>query len=209
MSLLVGLTGGIGSGKSLAASFFKELGAHIIDADQLSRDLVHPGQTALKEIVNYFGKNILDPTGNLDRRKLAKIVFQDPGKKSILEGILHPKIFKKEQEIFIEICTKDPFAIVIIDAALLIESGNYKHVNKVIVVRSSEESQIQRILSRNAVSFDEAVARIKNQMSLEEKIKYADFILDNNMQQEDLLQKVQELYPKLLSISEKLDNSIS
>ncbi len=78
-----------------------------------------------------------------------------------------------------------------------------------IVVRSSEESQIQRILSRNAISFDEAVARIKNQMSLEEKIKYADFILDNNMQQEDLLQKVQELYPKLLSISEKLDNSIS
>ncbi len=209
MSLLVGLTGGIGSGKSLAASFFKELGAHIIDADQLSRDLVHPGQTALKEIVNYFGKNILDPTGNLDRRKLAKIVFQDPGKKSILEGILHPKIFKKEQEVFIEICAKDPFAIVIIDAALLIESGNYKHVNKVIVVRSSEESQIQRILSRNAVSFDEAVARIKNQMSLEEKYKYADFILDNNMQQEDLLQKVQELYPKLLSISEKLDNSIS
>ena len=209
MSLLVGLTGGIGSGKSLAASFFKELGAHIIDADQLSRDLVHPGQTALKEIVNYFGKNILDPTGNLDRRKLAKIVFQDPEKKSILEGILHPKIFKKEQEVFIEICTKDPFAIVIIDAALLIESGNYKHVNKVIVVRSSEESQIQRILSRNAVSFDEAVARIKNQMSLEEKIKYADFILDNNMQQEDLKHKVQELFPQLLNISKKLVNSIS
>ena len=209
MSLLVGLTGGIGSGKSLAASFFKELGAHIIDADQLSRDLVHPGQTALKEIVNYFGKNILDPTGNLDRGKLAKIVFQDPGKKSILEGILHPKIFKKEQEVFIEICTKDPFAIVIIDAALLIESGNYKHVNKVIVVRSSEESQIQRILSRNAVSFDEAVARIKNQMSLEEKIKYADFILDNNMQQEDLKHEVQELFPQLLNISKKLVNSIS
>ena len=209
MSLLVGLTGGIGSGKSLAASFFKELGAHIIDADQLSRDLVHPGQTALKEIVNYFGKNILDPTGNLDRRKLAKIVFQDPGKKSILEGILHPKIFKKEQEVFFKICTKDPFAIVIIDAALLIESGNYKHVNKVIVVRSSEESQIQRILSRNAVSFDEAVARIKNQMSLEEKIKYADFILDNNMQQEDLKHKVQELFPQLLNISKKLVNSIS
>ena len=209
MSLLAGLTGGIGSGKSLAASFFKELGAHIIDADQLSRDLVHPGQTALKEIVNYFGKNILDSTGNLNRRKLAKIVFQDSKKKSVLEEILHPKIFKKEQEVFLKTCTKDPFAIVIIDAALLIESGNYKHVNKVIVVRSSEESQIQRILSRNAVSFDEAVARIKNQMSLEEKIKYADFILDNNMQQEDLKHKVQELFPQLLNISKKLVNSIS
>ena len=209
MSLLVGLTGGIGSGKSLAASFFKELGAHIIDADQLSRNLVDPGQTALKEIVEYFGENILDSTGNLNRGKLAKIVFQDPEKKSVLEKILHPKIFEKEQEIFLKICNEDPFSIVIIDAALLIESGNYKHVNKVIVVRCSEESQIQRVLSRNAVSSDEVVARIKSQMSLEEKIKYADFILDNNGKQEDLRNAVQEIYLKLVNISEKPDNSIS
>ncbi len=203
MALLAGLTGGIGSGKSLAAYFFKELGAHIIDADQLSRDLVCPGQTALKEIVDSFGKNILDSTGNLDRRKLAKIVFDDPEKKSVLEKILHPKIFKKEQEAFLKICNKDPFAIVIIDAALLIESGNYKRVDKVIVVRSSEESQIKRILIRNAISSDEVVARIKNQLSLEEKIKYADFVLDNNMKREDLGQKVQKLYCKLLSIVRK------
>lgn len=201
MSLLVGLTGGIGSGKSMAASFFEELGAHIIDADQLSRDLVQPGQIALNEIVNHFGENILDSSGNLDRKKLAKIAFQKPEEKSILEGILHPKIFEKEQEEFLKICTKDPFAIVIIDAALLIESGNYKHVDKVIVVRSSKEAQIQRILNRNGFSYDEVEARINNQMSLEEKIKYADFILDNDLQQENLRQKVQELYPKLLSIS--------
>ena len=201
MSLLVGLTGGIGSGKSLAASFFKELGAYIIDADQLSRDLVHPGQTALNEIIDHFGKNILDDKGSLNRGKLAKVVFQNPDQKTGLESILHPKIFKKEQEEYLKICAHDPSAIVIIDAALLIESGNYKHVNKVIVVRSNEESQIQRILSRNEFSLDEVKTRINNQMSLDDKIKYADFILDNELQQEDLKEKVRELYPKLLSSS--------
>ena len=201
MSLLVGLTGGIGSGKSLAASFFKELGAYIIDADQLSRDLVHPGQTALNEIIDHFGKNILDDKGSLNRGKLAKVVFQNPDQKTVLESILHPKIFKKEQEEYLKICAHDPSAIVIIDAALLIESGNYKHVNIVIVVRSNEESQIQRILSRNEFSLDEVKTRINNQMSLDDKIKYADFILDNELQQEDLKEKVRELYPKLLSSS--------
>lgn len=201
MSLLVGLTGGIGSGKSLAASFFKELGAHIIDADQLSRDLVHPGQTALNEIVNYFGEDILDITGNLDRKKLGKIVFQNTEKKSVLEGILHPKIIATEQEEFLRICAKDPFAIVIIDSALLIETQNYKHVDKVIVVRSSKETQIQRVLSRNGFSYDEIEDRINNQMNLEDKIKYADFILDNDLEPDKLRRKVQEVYPKLLSIS--------
>jgi dephospho-CoA kinase len=201
VSLLVGLTGGIGSGKSLAASFFKELGAHIIDADQLSRDLVHPGQIALNEIVSYFGGNILDANGNLDRKKLGKIVFQNAEKKSVLEGILHPKIIAKEQEEFLRICAKDPLAIVIIDSALLIESQNYKHVDKVIVVRSSKETQIQRVLSRNGFSYDEIEDRINNQMSLEDKIKYADFILDNDLEPDKLRRKVQEIYPKLLSIS--------
>ena len=201
MSLLVGLTGGIGSGKTLAASFFKELGAYIIDADQLSRNLVRPVQTALNEIVEYFGQDILDDKGNLNRGKLAKIVFQNSKEKAVLENILHPKIFKKEQEEFLKICAHDASAIVIIDAALLIESGNYKHVNKVIVVRSNEESQIQRILSRNDFSFDEVKTRMNNQMSLDNKIEYADFILDNDLQQADLRKRVEELYPKLLSIS--------
>jgi dephospho-CoA kinase len=209
VSLLVGLTGGIGSGKTLAATFFKELGAHIIDADKLSRDLVGPGQTALKEIANHFGENILDDTGNLDRKKLAKIVFQNPNEKSVLEGILHPKIFAKEQEEFLKICADDTIAIVVIDAALLIESGNYKRVNKVIVVRSEKECQIQRILSRNDFSYEEIEARIKNQMSLADKIKYADFVLDNNSQQKDLRKKVQELYPVLLNLSKNQDNSNS
>ena len=198
MSLLVGLTGGMGSGKSLAAKFFAEQGAHIIDADQLSRDLVRPGQPALKEIADVFGELILEPSGKLDREALAKIIFEDTEKKSALEAILHPKVIANEQEKYLNICANDPTAIVIVDAALLIESGNYKNVDKVIVVRSNEEQQVQRILSRGSQSYDQAIARIKNQMSFEEKSRYADFILDNQSQPEDLRQKVHELYVKLL-----------
>ena len=200
MSLLVGLTGGIGSGKSLAAKFFAEKGAHIIDADQLSRKLACPGQPALKEIVDVFGEFILDPSGNLDREALAKIIFEDTEKKSALEAILHPKVIVREQEIYLNISASNPSAIVIVDAALLIESGNYMNVDKVIVVQSREEQQVQRILSRGSQSYDQAISRIKNQMSFEEKSKYADYILDNQSQVEDLREKVQEIYAKLLNI---------
>ena len=200
MSLLVGLTGGMGSGKSLAAKFFAEQGAHIIDADQLSRELVRPGQPALKEIVDVFGEDILDSNGNLDREALAKIIFDDTEKKSVLELILHTKVIMREQEKYLSISASDPSAIVIVDAALLIESGNYKNVDKVIVVQSKEKQQVQRILSRGSQSYDQAIARIKNQMNFKEKSKYADYILDNQSQPEDLRQKVQGIYAKLLKI---------
>ena len=199
MSILVGLTGGMGSGKSLAAKFFEEQGAHIIDADQLSRELVRPGQPALKEIVDAFGEKILEPSGNLDREALAKIIFDDTENKSALEAILHPKVIVREQEKYLSISASNPSAIVIVDAALLIESGNYKNVDKVIVVQSREEQQIQRILSRGFQNYDQAIARIKNQMSFEEKSKYADYILDNQSVAEDLRKKVQEIYAKLLN----------
>jgi len=200
VSLLVGLTGGMGSGKSLAAKFFAEQGAHIIDADELSRELVLPGHPALKEIVDAFGEDILEPSENLDREALAKIIFDNAEKKSVLEAILHPKVIVREQEKYLSISASDPSAIVIVDAALLIESGNYKNVDKVIVVQSTEEQQVQRILSRGFQSCDQAIARIKNQMSFEKKSEYADYILDNQSQVEDLRKKVQKIYAKLLNI---------
>ena len=197
MSLLVGLTGGMGTGKTLAASIFKELGAHILDADMICRKLVEPGQPALKEISEFFGENILDKSRNLDRKKLAQVIFNDPDKKKILENILHPKVFAFEKEKYKNICKNNPNALVIIDAALLIESGNYKNMDKVVVISTDENKQIERILARGGLHKDEIVSRINNQMPSHEKKRYADFILDNSADKFQLRNQVEGLYAKL------------
>jgi dephospho-CoA kinase len=197
LSLLVGLTGGMGSGKTLASSFFKDLGAFVLDADLICRKLVEPGQPAWREISDFFGKDIFTASGNLDRKRLADIVFGDPEKKTTLENILHPKVFESERLEYNAICKEHPNAVVIVDAALLIESENYKKMDKVIVVISEEKTRINRILARSDMKEDEVTARIKNQMPSEEKVRYADFVLENSLDKDNLRTKVQEIYAKL------------
>lgn len=197
MSLLVGLTGGMGSGKTLAASMFHELGAHILDADLICRKLVEPGQPALKEISDKFGPNVLDESGGLDRKKLAELIFSDCNKKKELENILHPKVFEFEKLEYKTISQKHPKAVVIVDAALLIESGNYKEMDKVIVVNTDEQTQINRVLNRSGWNHEEVVLRIKNQMPSNEKIKYADYILENIGDETHLRKNIDDLYSKL------------
>ena len=203
MSLLVGLTGGMGTGKTLVASIFKELGAHILDADLICRKLVEPGQPALKEISECFGDNILDQSRNLDRKKLAQIIFNDPDKKKDLENILHPKVFAFEKDKYNNICKINPSALVIIDAALLIESGNYKNMDKVVVVNTDEKNQVERILARGGLRKDEIVSRINNQMPNKEKKRYAHFILDNSSDKFQLRTQVECLYAKLTIFAAK------
>ena len=197
MSLLVGITGGMGSGKTLVAGNFLKFGAYILDADAICGKLVEPGQLALKEISESFGKTIIDEFGKLDRKKLAQVIFGDSKKKKVLENILHPRVFEFEKQEYKNICQKNPKALVIIDAALLIESGNYMTVDKVIVVNADMEDQIKRVMDRTGWGQDEVVARINNQMSIKEKIKYADFVLDNFADENSLRKKVKELYKKL------------
>jgi len=197
LSLLVGITGGMGSGKTLAASIFHECGAHILDADAICRKLVEVGQPALKEISERFGKNIINEFGKLDRKKLAQVIFGDLKKKKELENILHPRVFEFEKLEYKNICQRDPKALVIIDAALLIESGNYMKMDKVIVVNTDRKTQIERVIDRTGWDRDEVVARIDNQMPIKEKIKYADFILDNFSDKISLRKKVKDLYEKL------------
>ena len=197
LSLLVGLTGGMGSGKTLASSFFHELGAHIIDADLICRKLVEPGQPALQEITDYFGKLIIDKSGNLNRNKLGQLVFCDSKKREKIENILHPKVFKVEKLNYKAICKINPKALVIVDAALLIESANYKEMDKVILINADEKIRIPRILSRGKWNHEEIVARLKSQMPNEEKIKYADFVLENSKDKTYLKEQVKNLYTKL------------
>jgi dephospho-CoA kinase len=197
LSLLVGLTGGMGTGKTLAASFFKELGAFVLDADLICRKLVEPEQPAWREISDIFGKEVFTASGNLDRKRLANIIFKNSQKKRILEGILHPKVFEIEELKYESIRKDYPNALVIVDAALLIESGNYKKMDKIIVVNSDEKNQIDRIIARSQLSLDEVTTRINNQIPSEEKVRYADFILENSLDKDSLRSNVIDIYVKL------------
>ena len=201
MSILTGLTGNIGSGKSLAASYFKELGTYIIDADLISRQLVVPHQPAWEEIVDKFGDEYLNPDKTLNRSKLAVEVFQSDKKRRALEVILHHRVIAEEKKIYLDHQKIDPEAVVIIDSALLIESQNYKNVNKVIIVQSTQELQIQRVMNRDGESRASVKNRLKSQMSLEEKLNYADYILDNTSSRNILKTQVHRLYTEFKSLA--------
>lgn len=201
MSLLIGLTGNIGSGKTLVATQFEKLGGHVIDADKISRQLVEPGLPALNEIVEQFGESVLTPDRALDREKLAAIVFDDAARKKTLEKILHPRVFQAEQEMYSSLREKDPRALVVIDAALLIESGNYKNVDKVVLVACDEETQIRRVLERGSLSREEIKKRLRSQMSLQEKRKYADYVIDNNSSLDNLNRAVESLFNELKTLA--------
>ena len=201
MSILIGLTGNIGSGKSLAASYFKELGTYIIDADLISRQLVVPHQPAWKEIVDKFGDEYLNPDKTLNRSKLAVEVFQSDKKRHALEDILHHRVIAEEKKIYSDHQKIDPEAIVIINSALLIESQNYKNVAKVIIVQSTQELQIQRVMNRDGESRALVENRLKSQMSLEEKLNYADYVLDNTSGRDLLKSQVHRLYTEFKSLA--------
>ena len=201
MSILIGLTGNIGSGKSLAASYFKELGTYIIDADLISRQLVVPHQPAWEEIVDKFGNEYLNPDKTLNRSKLAVEVFQSDKKRHALEVILHHRVIAEEKKIYSDHQKIDPEAIVIIHSALLIESQNYKNVAKVIIVQSTPELQIQRVMNRDGESRALVENRLKSQISLEEKLNYADYVLDNTSGRDLLKSQVHRLYTEFKSLA--------
>ena len=201
MSVLVGLTGCMGAGKSLAASFFLEQGAYIIDSDEICRQLVKPGKPAWKEIFNIFGSEYFNPDNSLKRKKLAALIFENNNKRIALEAILHHRVIVEEKVRYHSYQKKYPNAVVIIDAALLIESGNHKTIDKIIVIHSNEELQIQRVIKRSDESRESVKKRLEQQMSLEEKLKYADHILYNESDQKYLKKQVLFLYLELLKLA--------
>jgi dephospho-CoA kinase len=178
--ILVGLTGGIASGKSTASKIFKKLGAYIIDADVLAREVVEPLKPAWRDIIKNFGKEILNKDNSINRKKLAEIVFNNKKKRGLLNSIVHPRVFKRAKEIEREIAKRDPDAVIIFDAALLIESVAYKKMDKNIVVYADEGVQVKRLMKRDGLTKDEAEKRIKAQMPLREKVRFADYIIDGN-----------------------------
>jgi len=199
VSLLVGLTGGMGSGKSLAASYFRELGAQMIDADRISRELVAPEKPAWKEIIEEFGSSVLNSDQTLNRKQVAAIVFNDESKRKKLEDIIHPRVIVEERRLYERYRQENSRVLAVIDAALLIESGNYKNVDTVIVVQCGREEQIRRVMERDGTVRSEVENRLNSQMSLEEKVGFGDYILRNDGTRESLKSQVGELYRDLRS----------
>ncbi len=190
----IGLTGSIGTGKSTVANIFRELGAYVIDADEIVHNLWK--RKDIKEKVKKLLGDVFDEKGDLDRKKVANIIFKNPEKKRILENIIHPEVFKEIQRFFREVEKKDPQAVAIAEVPLMIETGSYRDYDKVIVVYAPFEVQLERLLKRG-MDKEDAIRRIKSQMPIDEKVKYADIVIDNTGSIKDLKKQVIEVYKKL------------
>jgi dephospho-CoA kinase len=189
---VLGLTGGIGSGKSVVAQMFARLGAAVIDADQLAREVVEPGQPALQEIATTFGPDVLLPDGHLDRPKLAGIIFADPAARAKLDAITHPRIQARMDE---EIkARRAGQGILIVDIPLLYENDRTHSVERVVVVWVDPQTQLRRIRQRDGLSADAARQRIAAQMPLEAKRARADHVIDNSGTREDTRRQVEAIY---------------
>jgi dephospho-CoA kinase len=174
-----GLTGGIACGKSTVANFFRELGAAIIDADQIHHELCEKGEKGWKKIKEAFGDSVFNSDGTLNREKLGDIVFKDPKKKKLLEEISHPLIMGRIREEVKSFARKSP-PFVLVEAALLIESNREKQFHGLVVVSCRKEQQVERLVSMRGISKERALAMIDAQMPIEEKVKHATFVIDNS-----------------------------
>lgn len=196
--LLVGLTGGIATGKSTVSTMFAHLGAKVVDADLLAREVVMPGQRAYAEIVQEFGPEVLQADGQLDRKRLGAIVFADTEKRKRLEQITHPAIRVRQQRI-LSVYEEEAFdGIVIWDAAVLIESGGATAMDRLVVVTADAETELARLMARDGFSEADARRRIASQMPLAEKVKLADYVIDNSGTRDATERRVREVYRALL-----------
>ena len=196
--LLVGLTGGIATGKSTVTAMFAHLGAKVVDADLLAREVVMPGQPAHAQIVKEFGPDVLEADGSVDRKRLGAIVFADAQKRKRLEEITHPAIRVRQQRI-LSVYEEEAFdGIVIWDAALLVESGGAKGMDRVVVVTADPAAELRRLVERDGFSDEEARRRMASQMPLAEKVKVADFVIDNSGSRAETERRVREVYRALL-----------
>jgi dephospho-CoA kinase len=202
--LKVGLTGGIACGKSKALEFLKTLGAHTIDADQLAREVVEPGEPALEKIRTNFGNQYIAPDGSLDRAAMAELVFSDESARQELNHIIHPHILDRETELLSRIeknIPHDKSSLVIVDAPLMIEVGTYTRYDYVIVIYCPLSTQIKRLISRNTMSEEQAINRINSQMPTLEKIHYCDYVINSSGPVDETRGQIRFIYKELLMLS--------
>ena len=199
--ILVGLTGGLATGKSTVARMFQDCGAMLIDADLLARLVVEPDKPAWREIVRVFGKQILRPDRTLDRTALASIVFRNRTRLRQLGAIIHPRVAREQARLTREIAKKHSHAVILYDAPVLIEAGAHQRMDRVIVVTADRQTQIARLRHRNHLTRAEALRRIRTQMPLDRKVKLADFVVNGTLPPEQLRRDVARIYAELRRIA--------
>jgi len=195
--LKIGLTGGIGSGKTTAARRFAALGARVYHADEVSRHALDPCNDCYSRVIETFGVDVINDDGEIDRRRLGEIVFADESKRRALNSIIHPYVIRELLKSAEQDLKNDPNGIAVFEVPLLFESGMDAQMDANIVVVCDEETRIRRVIERDQLSREQVAARIRAQLPEEEKRKRADYILDNNGPQEQLIQQVDVLYATL------------
>ena len=196
MTKVIGLTGGIGSGKSTVSQYLAELGAVIIDADKVGHEAFKPDTEAWHEVVATFGREILTPGGEIDRKKLGGVVFSQPEALSKLNGIMHPRM-REMMKARIEEYRQQGADVVVIEAAVLIEGNWTPLVDEVWVTVTPESAVLQRLKKQRGLAEEQTLARIRSQLSQEERLKHADVVINNDGNLDEVKAKVKELWEKL------------
>lgn len=199
--LRVGLTGGLGSGKSFVGRALAGLGCLLIQADDLGHAVIEPGAEAYDGVVAEFGREILNPDRTIDRRRLGAEVFGHPERLERLNALVHPPVRARTQKLIEAFAAREPNGIAVSEAAILIETGSYRNYARLIVAVCREEQQIERAMARDHLTREEVLDRMRRQMPLEEKVKYADYVVDTSGTKERTLEQTRAVYQSLRSLS--------
>ena len=199
--LLVGLTGGVATGKSTVAKQFRDCGAVVIDADTLARDVVAPGKPAWRDIVRRFGKGVLLSDRTVDRAALARSVFRNHRSRKLLNHIVHPRVGRAQRSLTRQAYLADRDAVVIYDAPVLIEAGAHSRMERLIVVTADQNTQVARLKRRNHLTRAEALRRIRSQLPLATKRKLADYVVDGTVPPKTLAARVKDIFRELDRLS--------
>ena len=202
--IIAGLTGGIASGKSTVSSILAQAGATIIDADKIARQVVEPGTPGYHDIIASFGRGILFPDGTIDRKRLGDIIFNDANQKARLNAIVHPLVHQETERTIEQIAAKTPDAVVVLDIPLLLETGMRQTLTEVIVVYVPEHIQLHRLMVRDQIDEQAALARIRSQMPIEEKRRLATVVIDNSGSFEDTRAQAMNVFSRLTRQSKSM-----
>jgi dephospho-CoA kinase len=198
--LKVGLTGGLACGKSFVGEVLRGYGCLVIQADELGHAVLAPGGEAYDEVVREFGSEILDAGGQIDRRLLAAQVFGAPARLATLNRLVHPPVFRREDRLMAEFAAREPRGIAVVEAAILIETGAWRRYDRIVLVTCREDQQVERALRRDGASESDVNARLSRQMALEEKRKYAHFVIDTSGEKDETVRQTCAVFQELRRI---------